>query len=533
MLHTKRKLKLQTKITLLVSGVCLLCLLVTNYLVQKNVEETIVDSIEEKARIMSRAAAISPIFIAGLNGDSSEDTIQQYAEKMRKKADMDFIVVLDMNGMRKSHPMPEKIGQKYAGGDAGEVFIGKEHTSIAKGTLGMSLRYFTPVYNNDGEQIGAILVGILLDDVEKKVTESSVVIILSMLLGMVVGLTGAIFMAKKVKSILFGMEPEEIAKLLEQRSAILDYAREGILAVDRSSRITLINQEAARLIETIGVSYPMTKFAEEVLPQLPFMSVMQTGEKEVDQEYFLNGLVVVANILPIYVNDEIVGAVATFRDKTEIKEMTEQLSGVRTYAEALRSQTHEFMNKLHVILGMVQLEFYDQIPNYVKGITDTFQSEVGFITTRVKDPVLAGFILGKVSYSREKAAKLNFSEDFYLPKPKNKDTVQDLVTILGNLIDNSIDAVHGCQDKKIDLEIRPADDGHLLIKISDTGKGIEQEFMEKVFVKGFSTKGENRGIGLHLVQNSIKRLNGQLSIHSDVDNGAEICINIPYETQGE
>jgi len=531
--RSKKNLKLQTKIIILVCGVCILCLLVTNYFIQKNVEETIVGNIEEKARNMSRTAALSPVFTSGLSGEIPEDKIQQYAEELRKATNVAFIVVLDMKGIRKSHPMPEKIGQKYAGGDAGKVFEGEEHTSIAKGTLGMSLRYFTPVYNEDGEQIGAILVGFLLDGVQKKVNESHAVIIASMLVGMVVGLIGAILMAKKVKKILFGMEPDEIAKLLEQRSAILDYAREGVLAVDRSSRITLLNQEGSRLVRNIGIINPMEKKAEDILPQIPFMSVMKTGDKELDQEYSLNGLDVVANILPIYVNQEIVGAVATFRDKTEIRQMTEQLTGVKAYAEALRAQTHEFMNKLHVILGMVQLEFYDQIPDYVKGITDRFQSEVGYITSRIKDPVLAGFILGKVSFSREKGAKLTFSEDSYLPKSQNKAMVQDLVTILGNLIDNSLDAVQGSQEKRIELEIKHTEDGHLAIRISDTGNGIEQDCLEKVFVKGFSTKGENRGIGLHLVQNVIKKLGGRLSIHSDIDNGTEICMDIPYEIQGE
>jgi CitB family two-component system sensor histidine kinase MalK len=207
----KFNLPLQYKVTILVCGVSILSLLVTNFFIQKNVEQTTIDHIEEKAKIVSRTAAMSPIFIEGLSGKLNGKTIQNYAEKMRKSTGVRFIVVLDMKGIRKSHPIESEIGKKYAGGDAGEVFHGHEHTSIGNGTLGKSLRYFSPVYNKDGKQIGAILVGVLLNDVERTVWKSTKFILISMLLGVVVGLIGAVLLSRKVKKILFGMEPVEIA----------------------------------------------------------------------------------------------------------------------------------------------------------------------------------------------------------------------------------------------------------------------------------------------------------------------------------
>jgi CitB family two-component system sensor histidine kinase MalK len=528
----KLNLPLQFKITLLVCGVSILSLLVTNYFIQNYVEQAVIGHIEEKAKDISKTAALSPVFIDGLSGKGNSRTIQEYAEKLRKAANVPFIVVLDMNGIRKSHPFTDKIGKKYAGGDAGEVFHGHEHISIAEGTLGKSLRYFTPVYNDDGKQIGAILVGVLLDDVERKVWGSTRVIFISMFLGLIVGLIGAVLLSRKIKKIMFGMEPSEIANLLEQRSAVLEYAREGVVAVDQSSKITLLNKEATRLIKSIGINDdPIGMKIEDILPQFQLTSLMATGEKLLDIEYSFRGLVVVANIVPIYVNNEITGAVATFRDKTEIKQLAEQLTGARVYADALRSQTHEFMNKLHVILGMVQMKIYDKLTEYVKQISNSFQTEVGFLSARIKDPVIAGFIIGKASFAREQGAILNITENSFFPRPKSNEVLQDLVTILGNLIDNSIEALMGCKEKKVQVELLPIENNTFSIKVSDTGSGMNEEVQELVFEKGFSTKGDNRGVGLYLVLEATKKLDGKITILSEPGKGTILQVIIPFERE--
>ncbi|UQD53563.1 two-component system sensor histidine kinase DcuS [Bacillus methanolicus] len=524
------KLRLQTTITLLVSGVIIFCLLVTNYLTKQYIEETTLTRIEEKARNISRTVALSPIVIDGLSGKSDEATIQTYTEKIRKATDVLFIVVLDMNGIRKSHPNPNKIGKRFVGGDENAVFSGEEYKSTAKGTLGMSFRYFTSVFTDNGKQVGAVVVGILLDDVKNQVKQSDRIIFISMFLGIMIGLIGAVLLAKKVKTIMFGMEPDEIAKLLEQRSAMLEYAREGVLAVDKNGNITLVNQEATRLFKKMGIDeeYIGRKF-EDFIPTFHLQAVIEKGQKVIDQEYSLNGLIIVANIVPILVKKEIVGAVATFRDKTDIKIMAEQLTGVRSYAEALRSQTHEFMNKLHVILGMVHLELYDQLVDFVKSVTNTFHSEVGFVTKRFKDPVIAGFLLGKMSNAREKGARLVFSENCFLPKPKDQNVVQEIVTILGNLIDNSLDAVKESQEKKVEVEIIPVFDKKISIAVADQGPGMSAEVKARVFEKGFSTKGQERGLGLHLVKQSVEKLHGQIIISSELGRGTKFIVTFPYE----
>lgn len=534
MVKNKFKLSLKTTITLLVCSVVVLSLLVTNYLIKQRIEENTLDQIEEKARDLSRTVALSHIVIEGLGRKTDEKKIQEFTEQIRKVTDFPFIVVFDMEGIRKSHPDPDKIGGKFVGGDDVPVYSGIEHVSIAEGTLGMSLRVFTPVYNVDGKQIGAVAVGVLLDDVEKKVSQSNHVIYISMVIGIFVGLIGAIFLAKKVKKIMFGMEPDEIAKLLQQRNAIMDNTKEGIIAVDRDSQITLVNREASRLFNKIGISTPLVgRRIDKVFPKFHVTAVMETGLKEADQEFILGNQSIVANIVPVYVNNKIVGAVATFRDKTEVKQMAEQLTGVRLYAEALRAQTHEFMNKLHVILGMVHIECYDKLLDYVKSITTKAQTEVGFVTERIKDPIIAGFIfiLGKISYAREKGANLIFSKECFLPRPNNQDIVQDIVTILGNLIDNSIDAANNLKENNVFVEFAAEDNSQMSIVVKDTGSGMSEEVRNYAFEKGYSTKGNNRGIGLYLVRQIVTKLNGEIVICSELERGTKIHMRIPYDSQ--
>lgn len=530
MLNNKIKLSLQTTITLLVSGVIIACLLITSYFIKQNIEKTTLAHIEENAQDISRTVALSPIVIDALSGKADKSLIQQFAEKIRTATNVQYIVVLDMNRIRLSHPDPNEIGKKFVGGDEGPVFSGKDHISVAKGTLGRSLRSFTPVFDSNGKQIGAVAVGVLLNMIDQKEKQSIQVIFFSMFIGSIVGLIGAVLLGRKVKKIMFGMEPGEIAHLLEERSAVLEFAREGIMAFDKDSNITLVNQEAARLIKKMGIDDdPKGRKVKDVIPELSINSVIDTGCKALDQEIFFNDQSVIANIIPIRVDHRISGAVATFRDKTEIRQMAEQLTGARSYAEALRAQTHEFMNKLHVILGMVQLEYYDQLIDFVQGITEKFQTEVGFITSRFKDPVLAGFILGKVSFVRENGGKLSISEASFMPTIKDSEIEKDIITILGNLIDNSLDSLKGRKVKNIEVEIVPLTGNQLSITVSDTGIGMSNEVLKNAFDKGFSTKGNDRGFGLYIVNNSANKLNGKVKIASELGKGTRINVVFPYE----
>ncbi len=527
----KPKWRLQTTIALLVCVVVLMALFATDILISARITKETENNLTEKATDIARMTAKNPIVIEGLKNHKKEDKIQGAAEEIRRITKVEFVVVMDMNGIRKSHPNRKRIGEHFVGGDEAAVLQGKEHISIAKGTLGVSLRSFTPVFDDHHKQIGAVAVGILIKRVNKAVAQSRQIIYISAIFGILVGILGALFLARKIKQILFGLEPIEIAKLLEERSAMLQSAKEGILALDSSGRIRLVNNEAIRLFQAAGFrKNPAGEMLENFIPGTKLTHALETGEYQVNQEQVLNGITILVNQAPVIVKGKIAGAILTFRDKTEIKQLAEQLTGAKLYAEALRAQSHEFMNKLHVISGLVQMEHYQAIPAYIEKLIDFQQTELKFVMDRFKDPVLAGFLLGKLSYARESGAEFTINGEGIVPETEEQDLIHEVITILGNLIDNGVDAVKNSARKWITLRFDYFEDV-LVLEIHDTGKGMDENLRKKIFHKGFSTKGDNRGFGLFLVKQSIDKIKGDIEVHTNEDEGTAFIVTIPYKAK--
>lgn len=531
MITIRYTLNLQGKIILLVCSVVLLALLTTNWLISASVAEDITEQMGRTVMYVARTIAHSEVVAEGLAGIREEKDVQDYANSVRSLTESAIVVVFDMNGIRKSHPDETKLGGHVIGGDEERVLRGEEYLSFATGTVGPSLRAFSPVIYN-GQQVGAVVVGIHIGDIERAVNANRNRIFITMLLGMSIGIAGAVLLAKSVKKTLFGLEPAGIAKLLEEQNAMLHSVKEGILAVDLSGRITLANEAAISMLSAGGTTGdPIGQKIDTYIPNTGLTRILQTGLPELDQDQDLNGIHIITNRVPILVNGKIVGAIATFRDKTEINKLAEELTGVRSYVEALRSQAHEFMNKLHVILGLVRLESYDQLTDYIKRIADDREVEVAFVSKRIKNPVVAGLVLSKLSKSREMGVTMTIDEDTYMPSEQEALINHELVTILGNLIDNALEAVQAANEKKVSLAIHIVDT-KVTVQVRDSGLGLKQDVKEHIFKKGFSTKADNRGFGLYLVNSSVKRLNGSIDFVTS-SKGTEVVVTIPVKQGGK
>ncbi|MZQ98853.1 MAG: two-component system sensor histidine kinase DcuS [Acidaminobacter sp.] len=539
----KRPLRLGTFIILLVCLVLAISLAVTNWLVSQRVVRMTQEYFEGKAKDVSHFMSESIIVKDALSGRRLQTDVQQFAETIRKVSGVEFIVVVDMNGIRYTHPNPEMIGQRFVGGDDTPVYSGKEFSSVAEGTLGKSMRYFTPVFDADGRQIGAISVGILMNIIEHNLNATRLMVLIGVLAGFTIGIPGAFLLAGRIRKILFGLEPEEIARLFEEKNALVQSVREGILGVDKEMRITVVNQEAARLFAVAGITDAVIgKNVEEVVPNTNLHYVIETGLPEYDQEQELHGVRILTNRLPVTVKGEIVGAVATFRDKSEVTRLAEQLTGVKIYADALRSQTHEFMNRLHVILGLIHMGKYERVSDYIKEVSLQVQDEVGYVMSRIKDPVLAGFVMAKLSSAREKGIVFVLSEDTYVPEIGNVVSESDISTILGNLIENAMDAVGATgsagtvsavaqiYEKKITVHMAVEADV-LSMVICDSGEGIDDALRELILEKGYSTRGEQRGLGMHLIARILEKYGGTLDIGRADIGGAKITVKIPVDME--
>ncbi|MFD1019730.1 DcuS/MalK family sensor histidine kinase [Thalassobacillus hwangdonensis] len=531
----KPRFKLSTIIIFYVCLVVLLSLLITDLLITDTTSDTIEQQLEEKATVISKTVAESKVVQRGLQNPAQEANIQDYAMTIQDAADVMFIVVMDMEGYRKSHPEPDRIGNHFVGGDETRALQGESYTSRSTGTLGDSLRAFTPIFNDDGTQIGAVAVGISLEAVQASIRQSQKQILIGSLIGVLIGVLGAFLLARYIKNSLFGLEPYAIARIHEERNQMLHSVHEGIIAIDKDATIVLVNKSARTIFQKAGLGdkEPIGMKINDFLPGTMLDNVADENEADLDKEQVINGLSIITNRVPIVVNDQVVGAIATFRDKTEVNRLAEELTGVQMYADTLRSQSHEFMNQLHVLLGMIKMEEYDQVNHFIHRLVDHQSYEVGNVTRHIKDPAFAGFIIGKISYARESHVNLTVTCETEIPKPNEPAMTHELITILGNIIDNAVDSVLEQEDKEITLTLSYIDK-LLTMTVTDNGTGIPESQQESIFEKGISTKkGKNRGFGLFLAKQSIEKLEGSIEVDSEPGAGTTFTIILPYEAGGE
>ncbi|MDJ0331512.1 DcuS/MalK family sensor histidine kinase [Planococcus sp. S3-L1] len=531
---TLPRFKLSSIIIFFICLVVLISLMITILLITETTSESIENQLEEKAVNISRIVAESQVIRNGLLSTEMETEIQDYATTIQKATDVLFIVVMDMEGIRKSHPDSQQIGKFFMGGDEKQVLVGEDYTSRSEGTLGKSLRSFTPIMDTKGKQIGAVAVGISLEEVQSAIWQNQIKILMGSAVGLLIGIIGAFWLAWYIKKSLFGLEPYAIARIHEERNQMLESVYEGIIAIDADSKIVLVNKSARRLFYEAGLmdEEPIGMDSNEFLPGAMLEQILNQKQPDLDQEQKFNGISVISNRIPLVVNDQVIGAIATFREKTEVNLLAEQLTGVRLYADTLRAQSHEFMNQLHVLLGMIKLEEYEQVKQFISKLTDHQAHEVAAVTHYIKDPVLSGFIIGKISYAREAHVELTIQCETEIPCPEDPAVTHEIITILGNIVDNAIDSVMESERKLITMELSYIDN-LLEMTVADSGPGIPRNREETIFSKGVSSKkGENRGFGLYLTKNSVEKLEGSIDIMSERD-GAVFSIIVPYEAGGE
>ncbi|MEG2292833.1 MAG: ATP-binding protein [Carnobacterium sp.] len=531
----RKKLSLQSTIIVVVTAATLVSLVVSavlirNYVIAKEFENT-----KEKIANIANLAAESSIVKDGLLGLVEQDEVQNYAQMVVDTTNVDFVVVLDTNMIRLSHPDETVIGETFSNvKDAKKALSGKSHYSEQIGVLGDGYRYFTPVFNSSGEVIGVVCVGLTMDTINRDVSDAQWKILVGLGLGLIVGVIGAIFLAQKIKSILFGLEPSEIATRLSEKEIIENEVSEGILAISSNQEIVLVNREAIKMFaqSDIQQEIKLGVHLDEVLYSVLFEQVFETKEKLKDQALYLSGIEVIASVAPIFIEGDFAGAVATFRDQSEMQNLIHELSGTEQYIDSMRAQTHEFMNKMHVILGLIELEKYSEVTRFIRQLNNDYQEEVGYITEKIKVPAIAGFLLGKINEAKEQGVEIILEEQSFLPELKTGESIHLLLQIMGNLLDNAKEAVAHTLDKRVTLLVSYDLEGQILIiKVTDSGQGIAADIQAKMFERGFSTKGEHRGYGLNLIQTIVTNHQGFIEVKSQQNQGTTFYIELPYEME--
>ncbi|WP_052668777.1 ATP-binding protein [Nitriliruptor alkaliphilus] len=519
-----RHLRLSTQTLLLQFGVVVLALLVGTAAWTSLSRAALQEQYGERALAIADSVAALPTVAEALADGDPGGTLQPLGEAVREAAAMSFVVITDREGRRYSHPDPSRLGERVST-DPGAALDGERVIEVDTGTLGRSVRGKVPIVQDD-EIVGMVSVGVLMEHVMDDFLGNVVPAALLFLLpAMALGVVGSLLLGRRFKRLTFGLEPHEIAGLLEQRQAMLHGIREGVVGLDRDGRIVVANDEARRLFPFTGD--PSHAPPAEVLPSGPLRELLAGTDRADDVAVIEGGRVLVASRMPVALRDERVGTVVTVRDRTQLETLSRELDSLRDVADALRAQAHEFDNHLHTLAGLIELGRHDEALAMITETAVDHQQLSDSLTDRLHDPMLVALLLTKATVAAERDVVLTVSEDSWVdhefgdPKP--------LLTVVGNLIDNAIDAAAdpGAHARTVEVSFE-VEGERLWIRVADRGPGIDTTATEKVFRRGYSTKaplGEDRGLGLALVSQVVTRLGGQIDVRGD--DGAVFTVRIP------
>lgn len=459
----------------------------------------------------------------GCFSETPANDLQTIAEEIRSDTHAAFVVFIDKKGNRHSHPNEALIGLPFTGGDEGPALQGQSYTSKAVGISGPSIRAFAPIFS-DSEQIGAVAVGYFEPGISMTLSKIYKIFYIVIPLSFFLIVFFSMLLANNIKNLIFGMEPIEIATLLKERDCMLQSVKEGIIAIDQNCEVTVVNQAAQNLFP------PGTKFIgqhiSELIPASQLPLVMNTQQPLTDEQLLINGNIVLTNRHPLVINNMVMGAIATFRPLTEVSRIAEELTGVRKIVEALRARTHEFLNKLHVISGLIQLEAYDEAKSYISTITLKELSLVSFLIVNIHCSAVVGLLTGKASEAQEKQINLEIDRESQLISLPEYFDEHALIVVLGNLIENAFDAVTHLTKRQIQVLIKQSSQD-ICILVQDSGAGIPLEYRHRLFETGFTSKEHGQGFGLPNCKNRVDVAGGTITFDTN-ENGTIFRVIIPY-----
>ncbi|MEH7332551.1 sensor histidine kinase [Neobacillus drentensis] len=525
-------MRLHTKLMLGISILIIVMGTIIEFTFKNIMETNLKHEIGSKALSVAQSIANMPEISAAFRTENPSAIIQPIAEKIRHQVGAEFIVIGNRDEIRYSHPNPSRLGEKMVGGDNDSVFKGKSVISESTGTLGPSLRGKAPIFSG-GQIIGVVSVGYLQTEIQKEVSKIQQKIFVATLIILAGGLIAALLISLNIKRAIFGLEPKEIAWMYQEKHAILESIHEAIIAIDTNGRITVVNETAHKILNVPNDILLRGKKIDDVLENTKLYDVVKSGLAEYDQEIIIFGDVFLANRIPIFNKRGIVvGAVASFRSKSELASLLQELSHVKAYAEGLRAQTHEYSNRLYTLLGLIQLGSYKEAIDFISREVDVAQGFIQFLMREIPDPIIAGFILGKASLASELKIDLSIDRESSFKDLPFEISRDSLVTIIGNLVNNAFEAVreNGMQEKRVSLFLTDLGKD-LIIEVEDNGKGIDSKHQDQIFSAGFSTKntGSNAGIGLSLVQKAINDLGGYVTFSSSAGEGTIFTVAIPKQ----
>ncbi|MGN1134780.1 MAG: sensor histidine kinase, partial [Oscillospiraceae bacterium] len=484
--------------------------------------------LDQNLENVAQALAQSEIIRQSDSDRNSENMMVPYLDSLKSSlSNIDVISIISSDNLRIYHTNHELIGTEYDGTvpdfSSGDIF----YVTSDIGPSGSQRRAYAAIYDNDGNYLGFVLAVMLSQNIRKIVVNIILLHILCAVTVIAVAVALSKQLSSRIKRILKGYEPDIFSAMFTVRDNVLEALEEGLLAFDNEGSIVYMNCPAKKMLDIKD----NVKSVAEAIPEISANKLLSSCEKFSGLSLHSdNGSDILADIIPITDNEKTEGGLCILRDRTEFTKLMEDLSGVKYLVESMRANNHDFTNKLHVILGLIQMNKTDEACEYITNITSIQQKVIHNVMKNIDDPSVAALLIGKysraaeldITFSLESGSKLSRS-DISLPSG-------DLITIIGNLTENAMDSLNEKNELPKELSVGIYTKPHaMIITVDDTGNGISDENTERVFEYGFSTKGDGRGTGLALVRQLVAKHNGTITVDSEPGTGTSFTVTLTDE----
>ena len=486
-------------------------LVVTLHFSLSSLQEKIESSLTSTAASLADSEAVQQ---ALQRGACSSSFTKYLDDLIAKTEDLDIITIANAHSTRLYHVVHDRIGEQFVGGDEGRALAGESYVVDGVGTMGPQHRSFCPVKDEGGAVIGFVMAGTTMDRIQALRNRIETTYLKLAVFLMLTTLLLAGFGTLFIRRLLLGYSPEELVRTYLTQNEVLNNLDEGIVFVDGSGKIQLVNRSAegmlgqrAELLEGLAL---------DPLIQEESGGSLLTGKGEKNTSTSRPNIL--SSCIPLKKTEKRAGALLILSDRTEAMRTAEQLNGTRHIVSALRANSHEFMNKLQVIAGLLQMGRQEEALSYIGNISAIQSRAIGPVLQHIRNSSVAALLLGKLNNMRELDISLTLLANSDLPEHSRYLSTSDIVTVVGNLLENSIEAINAqCGDKVRSIALQITEDTNgLLILVTDTGMGIDPENLCRIYEPGFSTKAaKGRGVGMSLVHEIVSRRGGSIEVDSE------------------
>ena len=441
--------------------------------------------------------------------------------------DIDVISVVTKESTRLYHSNEELIGTVYDGTIPDFKEKSRDYyTTTDNGPSGTQRRAYAAIYDEEGNYAGFVMAIMLMKNIKNETIQIILTFILITIIAILIELFISAELSDKIKKSLLGYEPDVFTSMFRMRDNILESLDEGIVAVDKVGKVQFINKSAVEMLTTDGKEDSFIgKYVSNLSNTIPALNPLCASEISRSVSSAYDNILI--DTIPIKENDSVTGTVGILHDRKEYTKLMEDLTGTRYLVDSMRANNHDFTNKLHVILGLIQMEMYDEATSYIQNITMVQRETISKVMNCINEPAIAALLIGKIARASELNVKFVLREGCYYSSADISLPSEVLVTVIGNLIENAFESMNdmnydGQKELLFGMYSKP---GALLITADDTGSGIADSNIDRIFENGFSTKGSGRGTGLYQVKNLIEAAGGKINVESQEGIGTSFTVS--------